>query len=178
MASDDKRIISHLNRAFQSWQSGIQRTLDHSQELVDWFYAQQRHANEGGDSQSRGDVLAQANARLRALKQHLLDRFAREDTLRQLLTEVRGRTAELAVLRNQAEREQTILLDRLEQLFDTIQHETLEVVRWQEMANELNLFFDLLEQHEEQEAESISWLLPREPPLTVGARNDVSEHEC
>ena len=74
---------------------------------------------------------------------------------------------EADAMMRQSERDHTNIANRLKHLSDRMQDAESDIDAWKSCTQELQLILDVLEQHEEQEAESIGWLLPGDSCNTI-----------
>lgn len=120
--------------------------------LTDWFHQQ-------GTVLSPPFVLA--TAKLSELRAQLEGHFAKEDELVRLLGEARGSTTmEIESVRRQTEREHATIISRISELITNLGTAQAEFDSWETATRDFELLVDLLEQHEEQEAATVGWLLP------------------
>ncbi len=114
---------------------------------------------------------------LERLGASLAEHFRREEELVELLAAQRGWTDEVIAIRRQSLHDRGVLLTRIEHLSDRAIDEHADWVsecetghRWQSLLTDLNLLADLIEQHEEQERESILWLKQALPKRDISLR--------
>jgi hypothetical protein len=101
--------------------------------------------------------------RLLPLRQRLVTHFQREDQMIAQLAELYPSSSpEVQAVRSQSSRDHHQLLNRLDDLIGRLGKTEPPFASWQAAMDELESFVDLLEQHEEQEAESIERLMPVE----------------
>lgn len=101
--------------------------------------------------------------RLRPLETRLTTHFQREGEMIQQVAELYPRTSpEVGAIRRQATFDHAHLEDRLSDLIDRLDELDPTFASWQSAIDEVESFVDLLEQHEEQESESIRMLMPAE----------------
>ncbi len=110
-------------------------------------------------SQSSRPLHRETADQLRALKDRLLEHFAREDVLgRQLLESDPTAELELSAMCRQADHDHSLILNRLEALVRKLESSPA-IDDWSIAANEVELFVDSLEEHEELESDSVKcWL--------------------
>jgi hypothetical protein len=101
--------------------------------------------------------------RLLPLRQRLVTHFQREDQMIAQLAELYPSSSpEVQAVRRQSSRDHHQLLARLDDLIQRLGQTEPPFASWQAAMDELESFVDLLEQHEEQEADSIERLMPVE----------------
>ncbi|MEQ1827016.1 MAG: hypothetical protein ABL921_13760, partial [Pirellula sp.] len=126
----------------------------HAMELASWVHHQ---------SVLREQQFQDAVTKLGELNARLAMHFDREGAIAAQLTELRGKKSpEMEAAERQADRDHANILGRIKHLVDRMQEAKSEVDSWKTSMQELNLIIDQLEQHEEQEAESVGWLMPHE----------------
>jgi iron-sulfur cluster repair protein YtfE (RIC family) len=98
------------------------------------------------------------------LVEHLDAHFTREGELVELLVAARQgqSTPEIEAVHRQTMRDRHAILARVGAVRERLCDPLRARQTWAEIKAELNLIADVLEQHEEQERESIAWLRPRE----------------
>ncbi|MGI9473257.1 MAG: hemerythrin domain-containing protein [Rubripirellula sp.] len=112
--------------------------------------------------------------RLRPLAERLGTHFQREDDMIQQVAQLYPNTSpEVNAIRRQATRDHDQLRDRLGDLIERLDLLEPPFESWQLAIDEVELFVDMLEQHEEQESESIRMLMPAE--FRVGSSGDDSD---
>lgn len=141
-----------LEQLFEQWKSQ-HCELDHfSLELEEWVHLQTKQR----EAQFREGV-----DRLNALWQKLSQHFSQEQELGKRIAAAQGRPLpETEAMLRQSERDHNHIANRLKHLSDRMQDAETDMDAWKSCTQELQLILDVLEQHEEQEAESIGWLLP------------------
>ena len=104
---------------------------------------------------------AETRSRLQSFEHRLREHFSKEHALGLLLAESRGiSTPEIEELRRQADKEHGILSSRLNDLIASLSAVTNRVPSWDSAVYEFGLLLDAIEQHEEQEADRVRWLMP------------------
>ena len=102
-------------------------------------------------------------SKLRPFRELLRKHFDREDRmLDELATYYDEDSAEIAAIRRQSARDHTRLLEDLDDFIQRLNLLNPPFDSWQAAMREFDLFFDRLEQHEDQESESMNALMPRE----------------
>ena len=153
MARTDPIAASELAELFRGWKSEHRQLDKQMLELFQWMNAA---------SLREDPPFARAAERLRELLMMLQLHFRHEDTLgEKLATSHPNSTVEIDAVRTRPAQEHQTLHDRLEQIIarlDSRSDDDKEL--WATVVYEFNLFFDLLEQHEELEESSVSWLRP------------------
>lgn len=148
-----QQVLPEVQQLFDQWKSEHAALDQHEMELIQWVHDQSRQR----DQQYRDAV-----AKVHELNQRLAQHFVREGEICSRLYRLRGAASEetRATIRQTAKDHDQILC-RLKQLADRMQEARSELDAWKNSMAELNLIIDLIEQHEEQEAESIQWLIPK-----------------
>ncbi len=99
--------------------------------------------------------------RLAWLRSCLSKHFDREDELCDQLTDFyTSPCPEIDAMRRQASHDRTLLLERVDALILDLDALEPPFESWQAAIDEVGLFLDTVEQHEDQESESIRALLP------------------
>lgn len=102
----------------------------------------------------------EAATRLTQLRDRLIKHFHVEDEIARDLCEARPSCVEVQAAQRQATRDHEILLKRMEELNEKLSQLEPPFESWQEAVEQIGLFMDAFEQHEEQESENIQWLSP------------------
>lgn len=140
------------NQVLDDWKREYRQLSDYLLEMVDW-------TNHVSRSDMPGAV--EARRRLRLIHFRLKELFSKEDDLVRLLADVgAGESVEIRSVRLLANKEHAQLLDRLTGLINRLERASTDFQEWDAIARELNLFMDVLEQHEERELENVGWLMP------------------
>ena len=106
-------------------------------------------------------------ARLQQLHQRLEEHFACEDDLAsQFATSRIGLSPEVDANRRQVAQDHNSLLSRLQRLIEKLNETDPPFASWQAATDQVDRLLDALDQHEEQEADSITWLLPKKGEAT------------
>ena len=137
---------------FSQWQDEHRLLNQFTEELRQWSYQVAQlgipHFGEAAD-------------KLIQLRHRLVDHFQREDQIgHQLLSECDGSVEMRATCRS-ASSDHENLLKRLDDLIARHQEVDPRFESWQQAMNEVDLFLDAMEQHEEQESANITWLTPQ-----------------
>jgi len=143
-----------VRELFQRWQAEDRELEAYLDALRDWMH-----------QASRLDTSAfeEATARLRRLRMRLERHFRHEDKVADSLeTSFDAPPAELAAVRRQSVHDRTLLFQRLDELIAKFDRPAPPFESWEDAIENLELFVDTLEQHEEQEADSIELLMPRD----------------
>ena len=99
--------------------------------------------------------------RLRPMRARLEVHFAHEDEMVTQLAELYPPSSpEIDAVRRQSDRDHSRLLERLDGLIDRLDQTEPPFASWQAAMEEVELFVDVLEQHEDQESESFEMLIP------------------
>ncbi|MCA9158371.1 MAG: hemerythrin domain-containing protein [Planctomycetales bacterium] len=139
-----------LSALFARWKDEHRQIDARVAELCQWIHSQGKIVTP---------PFLRAAQKLGELRDQLETHFVVEEELGRLLADARGgMTAEIDSVRQQHDREHTILLERLGRLIHSLGTAEPEFDSWDAATNEFELFVDKLEQHEEREAESVGWL--------------------
>ena len=137
---------------FEQWKSEHRDINMLMIELTEWISIQSKQRN----SQFEDTV-----KKLAGLDSQLQAHFAREETLCDRIAEsYQAGSWEAEAVRRQSDRDHMDIKNRLKHLIDRMQEAKSEQDAWSEGAYELGLIIDIIEQHEEQESESVCSLLP------------------
>ena len=143
---------SMTDKLFEQWKNQHCELDKYCMELETWIYQQ---------SQQRISQFREAVGKLHDLQQKLSTHFEQEQVLGKEIAVAQNRPLpEAQALQRQSERDHHNISKRLKQLIDRMQDAEFETDAWQSGTSELKLIIDVLEQHDEQEAESVGWLLP------------------
>jgi hypothetical protein len=152
MATSNETSIEVLHVLFQQWREEHRRLDQSIAELNAWMTQKSLHQSPD---------FAEANSRLQKFEQRLREHFAKEHEIGLLLAETRGiTTPEIEELRRQADKEHGILTARLNDLIVGLSADANPVPTWDSAVYEFGLLLDAIEQHEEQEANRVQWLMP------------------
>ena len=101
--------------------------------------------------------------RLQRLRERLKTHFEREDTIGGQLQDLySGNSAELTAACRQAQRDHSLLITRLDSLISRLDEVDPPFASWEAAMEQFEMFIVALEQHEDQELDSIEMLMP--PP--------------
>jgi hypothetical protein len=143
-----------VDELFEQWKKEHCELDKYAMELSAWVHQQ---------SQQREMQFREAVTRLGELNKKLAVHFTKEAEIGKQLLAIQGEhTPEAEALQRQAERDHSNIISRITHLIDRMQDVEAERDAWKDSMFELNLIIDVLEQHEEQEAESVGWLIPRQ----------------
>jgi len=99
--------------------------------------------------------------RLRPLRTRLVTHFEHEDEMVAQLSKLYPPSSpEIEAVRSQSSHDHRQLLARLDELIDRLDQPDPTFTSWQAAMDEVELFVNALEQHEEQESESFEMLIP------------------
>ena len=100
-------------------------------------------------------------SRLGPLRERLLIHFERESELIDQLAEVyTPGSPEVDAVRRQSVHDHELLIGRLDELIERLTRVVPPFASWQSAMDEVEMFVDVLEQHEDQESESFEMLIP------------------
>ena len=143
-----------LTEIFKNWRaedSELEACLD---EVRDWM---------GEVSQLGIPHFGETATRLRPLRERLVRHFEREDAMiAQLAQSYPPPSTEIDAVRSQSAYDHHLLLGRLDDLMQRLNETEPPLNSWKAAMDEVELFVVALEEHEEQESESIKILMPSE----------------
>ena len=149
MKTQDKPKVDLL---FEHWkvEHGV---LDrYTVELSEWIDRQ---------SKLRTSQFRETVRKLVDLNEKLLAHFAREEEIGKQIRVAHGNgSPEVDAAKRQCDRDHVNILNRLKHLIDRMQDAESECDAWKKGVYELGLIIDVIEQHEEQESENVTCLLP------------------
>jgi iron-sulfur cluster repair protein YtfE (RIC family) len=138
---------------FQGWKEEHCELDRQAMELSVWLHDQ---------SKLRAAQFREAVSRISDLKERLTSHFKNEELICEELLKQRGwGSHESQAVQRQSNRDHEVISSRLKHLIDRMQEGESDCDSWTTGVRELNLILDVLEQHEEQEEESVGSLLPR-----------------
>ncbi len=106
---------------------------------------------------------ASVASRLKQFREYLVDHFGAENELSdQLAVFYPKASPEIEAMKRQSFRDHQRLLGQLDGLVADLDQSELHSGLWKTAIEKVEWFVDLLEQHEDQEAESVSALMPRD----------------
>ena len=137
---------------FAKWQAEHQQLDQFTEELRTWTYDVAQlgipHFGEAAD-------------KLTLLHGRLQSHFQQEDEIgSQLANQQSVPSVEIEATRRKAAQDHQSLSTRLDDLIDRLRQNEPPFDSWEQAVQEVDLFIDALEQHEEQESASITWLSP------------------
>lgn len=152
MATSNETSIEFLHVLFQQWREEHQRLDQFIEVLNAWMTQKSLHQSPD---------FAEAKSHLQNFEHRLREHFAKEHEMGLLLAETRGiATPEIDELRRQADKEHGILTARLHDLIADLSADANPVPTWDSAVYDFGLLLDAIEQHEEQEADRVRWLMP------------------
>lgn len=144
-----------VHRLYQRWRAEDRELEAYLDALRDWIHELIR------SGQPRSSELGE---RLNRFRDRLVRHFEREDEIVQELAKTfDSPPVELDATRRQAEHDHRQLLERLDHFIGRLEGTEAPFESWTAATEELELLVDVLEQHEEQESDSIELLMPRDP---------------
>ena len=151
MATKENPKVSSL---FEQWQEEHVELRQFTAELEQWIFAQ---------TKLRANQFRETVTRLNKLNEKLQSHFAREAALCDRMQDYHcPGSEECAAVQRQCDRDHADISNRLKHLIDRMQDAEADQDCWNRGVYELTLIMDIIEQHEEQEAESVCCLLPFE----------------
>ena len=143
-----------LSEIFKNWRAEDRDLESRLDEVRDWM----REVSQLGIPH-----FGETATRLRPLREALVRHFQREDAMiAQLARSYPSPSPEINAVRSQSAYDHDLLLSRLDDLTQRLDEPEPPFTSWQLAMDEIELFVVALEQHEEQEAESIKFLMPSE----------------
>lgn len=149
MNSNTKHPVADFYKRWKAEDRDLERGID---QIREWMH----EVNQLGIPH-----FGETATRLGPLRARLVAHFEREDTMIVQLAELYPSSSpEIKAVRRQSARDHAQLLARLDDLISRLDQIEPPFASWQVAMNELELFVDLLEQHEERESECIETLMP------------------
>ena len=141
-----------LPSIYQRWQAEDRELEACIDEVRDWM----QEVNQLGIPH-----FGETATRLRPLRARLVSHFAHEDEMVSQLAELYPPSSpEVDAVRRQSHRDHGQLLERLDDLIQRLEQTEPPFDSWQTAIDQVELFVDVLEQHEDQESESFEMLIP------------------
>ncbi len=141
-----------MSAIFTRWQSEDRQMEHQAEKLQDWM----RDVEPLGIPR-----FSEMATRLQAFRKLLIQHFDKEDVM---LDELRhyypANSPELAAMHRQASRDHSNLLASLDDFIEHLKQLEPPFTSWQAAMEEIDLFFIQVEQHEEQEADSLRAMMP------------------
>jgi iron-sulfur cluster repair protein YtfE (RIC family) len=137
---------------FAKWQAEHRQLDEFTEELRTWTYEV---------AQLGIPHFGEAANKLTLLRVRLQKHFQQEDEIgNQLANQQSVPSVEIEATRRKATQDHISLSTRLDDLIDRLAQTEPPFDSWEQAVQEVDLFIDALEQHEEQESASITWLSP------------------
>jgi hypothetical protein len=150
----NEKRTAHMQRFFDEWKQEDRQLEDALDVMRDWM---------SQVAQLGVPHFGEAGTRLQSFRNQLVEHFAREDELLAELSDCCDDSSEsLAATRRQTDRDHQQLLERLDDLVTRLNELDPPFISWQAAIEELELLTVLVEQHEDQESESLCALIPSE----------------
>lgn len=138
---------------FAKWHEEHQQLETFTGELRQWAYER---------AQLGMPQFGETANKLAYLRTHLVAHFEREDEIAsQLSSGQAAASVEVQATCRQAAHDHLHLLKRLDDLISRLNQVQPPFDSWEQAFREIDLFLDAMEQHEEQEDASITWLTPQ-----------------
>ena len=152
MKTQDKPKVDVL---FEHWKAEHQVLDRFTSDLSEWIDRQ---------SKLRSSQFRETVEKLTELNEQLRTHFSREQEIGEKMSSVHcDGSPEVEAVQRQTDRDHDNILNRLKHLIDRMQEAETESDAWKKGVYELGLIIDVIEQHEEQESESVNCLLPPDP---------------
>ncbi len=149
MNSESQRSLALI---YDSWQEEDRELETRIDEVRDWML----EVNQLGIPH-----FGETATRLRPLRERLFIHFGRENELiSQLANFYPASSPEIEAVRKQSIADHDQLLSRLENLIDRLNLPEPPFQSWTEAMDEVSMFVDAIEQHEDRESDSIQMLMP------------------
>ncbi len=149
MTTVKRKTVSEI---FTRWQSEDRAIETNANSLMDWM----REVEKRGIPH-----FGETATKLRPFRDLLASHFNCEDgMLAELAIHYEKTSPEIAAIRRQAGRDHQHLLHDLDIFIEQLNRLEPPFESWQSAMREFDLFFGRLEQHEEQESESINTMMP------------------
>jgi len=143
---------SNGNEVFDRWKSEHQLLEQYTSNLCEWIASQ---------TKLRDLQFQETVKKLAELNEQLQGHFMREGQISEHLQSAhRDCTLDADAVKRQIDKDHANISNRLKHLIDRMQEAEHELDAWKKGVHELGLIIDLIEQHDEQEAESVTCLLP------------------
>ncbi len=151
MNCESKKSLAELYDRWQAEDRELQSSID---AVRDWM----REVNQLGIPH-----FGETATRLRPLRDRLVTHFDREDEMVVQLAELYPASSpEMGGVRRQSSSDHEKLFGRLDDLIERLNQPEPPFSSWEAAMQEVQLFVDVLEQHEEQESDSFEILMPAE----------------
>ena len=138
--------------AFDHWNTEHEAIDRYTANLSQWI---------ASESKLRSLQFQETVKKLTELNEQLQAHFARERQLCQQMQDAhRDCPKDADAVQRQVGRDHTSITSRLKHVIDRMQDAEFEMDAWKKGVHELGLIIDLIEQHDEQESESVNCLLP------------------
>lgn len=144
-----------VDRLFEDWKAQHELLDQFTSDLSEWIDRQ---------SKLRMNQFRETVQKLSDLNSQLSIHFAKEELIGKQLRELHcGNSPEAEAAQRQSEKDHAHISSRLKHLIDRMQDAESESDAWKKGVHELSLIIDVIEQHEEQELESVCYLMPTNP---------------
>jgi hypothetical protein len=151
----NSRTERSLPKIFDRWRAEDRELELRIDELRDWM---------GEVSQLGIPHFGETATRLGQVRERLVQHFQREDEMvAELARLYPDSSPEIASIRNQSSRDHSQLLTRLDDLSRRLSELEPPFESWQEAMQDVELFVNALEHHEDHESESVMMLMPAGP---------------
>lgn len=144
-----------IDTLFDDWKEEHQILDRFTTDLSEWMDRQ---------SKLRMTQFRETVQKLSDLNSQLSTHFAKEEAIGKQLRALHCENSpEAEAAQRQSERDHAHISSRLKHLIDRMQDAESECDAWKKSVYELSLIIDVIEQHEEQESESVCCLIPTHP---------------
>lgn len=148
------KVASELCQIFAEWRSEDRKLALCIDQVRDWM----SEVNQLGIPH-----FGETASRLEPLRETLVVHFRREDEILTKLSELYSPDSpEVEAFRRQTALDHRSLLMRMDDLYSRLKETDPQFASWTTAMNEVDVFFEAMQQHEIQESERISMLTPGE----------------
>jgi hypothetical protein len=146
-------VASEIGQIFEDWQLDHQKLAACIDEIRDWM----AEVNQLGIPH-----FGETASRLQPLRTHLQSHFEREDRILKKLSDIYApATPEVEAFTRQTNLDHHSLMMRLEDLYSRLKQIEPPFESWTAAMDEVDVFFEAMQQHELQESDRVSMLIPR-----------------
>ena len=143
---------SELGQIYESWRAEDRKLSTCIEEIRDWML----EVNQLGIPH-----FGETASRLQPLRESMLLHFEREDEMLEKLAALYPRTSpEVQAFQRQTERDHQTLISRLDELRGRLKEVDPQFDSWTAAMQEVDVFFEEMEQHERSESDRIEMLMP------------------
>lgn len=145
---------SEFSEIFEDWRVDDRKLATSIDEIRDWMV----EVNQLGIPH-----FGETAAKLQPLRSSLETHFEREDTMLEKLAELYpANSPEVIAFKRQTRLDHHALVTRLDALLGRLGETDPPFASWTAAMNEVDVFFEAMEQHERQESDRVGMLMPTE----------------